>query len=172
MGSNPTFSKRMVVKYKSNRFSKERVSLKVSSYNKNSLILFFRFLKTSIFFENCKFKIIKLKQKKTLISLLKSPHVNKTAQEQFCREKFSFIIIFEQVNRYNLMLYFKTLFSKGFSDITLMFNSSFYFNNSVIDLNPDKKHSNFSSFNTFDYLRLLEAYGEVVSRRDILKRQH
>ena len=162
----------MIVKYKSNIPSKERVSLKVSSYNKNSLILFIRFLKTSIFFENCKFKIIKLKQKKTLISLLKSPHVNKTAQEQFCREKFSFIIIFERVNRYNLMLYFKTLFSKGFSDITLMFNSSFYFNNLVIDLNPDKKHSNFSSCTTFDYLRLLEAYGEVVSRRDILKRQH
>ena len=166
MGSNPTFSKSMVAKYKFNKPYKESILLKVSSYNKNSLILFFRFLKTSIFFENCKFKIIKLKQKKTLISLLKSPHVNKSAQEQFCRERFSFIIVFEQVNRYNLLLYLKTIFSKGFSDINLIFNSSFYFNNLVIDLNPDRKNSNSSYCNTFNYLRLLEAYGEVANQSD------
>lgn len=156
----------MVVNYRFNEPSKKSMLIKVSSYNKSSLILFFRFLKTSMFFEKCKFKIIKLKQKKTLISLLKSPHVNKTAQEQFCREKFSFIIIFEQVNRYNLVLYLKILFSKGFSDITLMFNSSFYFNNLVTDLNPDRKHLNSSSCNIFNYLRLLEAYGEVTSQSD------
>lgn len=173
MGSNPTFSVKFssMVNNDKKKFPGKNLTLVISSCNKNSLELVINLIKTYTSFEsNSKFKIIRLSPIKTLVSLLKSPHVNKTAQEQFCREKFSSIFVFKTVNRHRLVLILKSVLSKGFSDINLKLTYSFsttetryFLKKKRNSFNPDLKAFN-TSFSKLAYLNLLDAYGETLNQ--------
>ena len=154
-----------------NFFLGKNLTLTISSCNKDSLERFINFVRIYTSFEsNSKFKIIRLSPTKTLVSLLKAPHVNKTAQEQFYREKFSSVFVFKEVNKHQLMLALKSVLSKGFSDINLKLTYSFspvenecFFKKKLNSLNPDFKASNISLSKT-EYLNLLDAYGETLNQ--------
>ena len=97
--------------------------------------IFFKFLyKNNI----KKFKYLPLVKKRTLFSLLKSPHVNKTAQEQYEIKKSNRKISIKTKYYLKSILILKKLYSKFFSsDIKLKILSSsllkkkiyIYFNN-------------------------------------------
>jgi small subunit ribosomal protein S10 len=57
--------------------------LRIKSLNKDSLNLYKSFLEKSLKNININFKIFNLPTKKQRVTLLKSPHVNKAAREQF-----------------------------------------------------------------------------------------
>jgi ribosomal protein S10 len=57
--------------------------LKIKSTNKDALILYKNYLKKNFSNLNIEFKIFNLPTTKQRITLLKSPHVNKSAREQF-----------------------------------------------------------------------------------------
>ena len=173
MGSNPTFSVQFNYMFNNNKkkFSGKSLLLIISSYNKNSLELFINLIKIYTSFEsNSKFKIIRSNPTKTLVSVLKSPHVNKTAQEQFCRERFCSVFVFETGNKHRLMFVLKSVLSKGFSDITLKLTYRFsntenryLLKKKYNSLNPDLKVLN-ASFSKLAYLNLLDAYGETLNQ--------
>ena len=176
VGSNPTFSVQFNSMFNDDKnfFLGKNLTLTISSCNKDSLERFINFVRIYTSFEsNSKFKIIRLSPTKTLVSLLKSPHVNKTAQEQFYREKFSSVFVFKEVNKHQLMLALKSVLSKGFSDINLKLTYSFspvenecFFKKKLNSLNPDFKASNISLSKT-EYLSLLDAYGEILNQNPL-----
>jgi ribosomal protein S10 len=62
---------------------KYKIQLKLKSSNLESLVLYQFFLKRIFNSINIKFTFFNLPSKKRKITLNKSPHVNKTAREQF-----------------------------------------------------------------------------------------
>ena len=105
----------------------KQYSLKISSKNekslKNFLYFFFNHLKT-------KFNIIKkltiANNNKKVITLLKSPHVNKTAQEQFEMRIFTRQIQTKSFYSEKNLIFLKKILNKLFQDIS--FNLEFITN--------------------------------------------
>ena len=69
-----------------------KYQLKIKSLNKGSFFLYKEFLKLILNKTNINFKIFNLPLKKKRITLLKSPHVNKSAREQFEIKYFKTIL--------------------------------------------------------------------------------
>lgn len=106
----------------------------IKTKNYHSLKIFSKILISKFFkFNIKKVKYYPLLKKRTLFSLLKSPHVNKTAQEQF-EFKYSHrkIVIFSN-NFLKILIIFKKYYSNIFSDlkIKLLFSSTetYFLNN-------------------------------------------
>ena len=59
------------------------IQINIKTFDFNSLIIFVHFIKKILTHLNIKYFFFKLKKKKKRITLLKSPHVNKTSREQF-----------------------------------------------------------------------------------------
>jgi small subunit ribosomal protein S10 len=74
----------------------KNVSLIIKSINKDSLLIFKKFIINQISRTNINYKSFQLPTRKKRVTLLKSPHVNKSAREQFeikyykCFFQFSF----------------------------------------------------------------------------------
>lgn len=109
------------------------VNLFIRTKNKNSLTQFLYFLKKNI---NNNFKAIHLyfpkKKSKKVITLLKSPHVNKTAQEQFEIKFFSMQLKILTTQTFKFLIFLKSIKNFLFSDIqikTKFFNIS---NNKIL----------------------------------------
>jgi small subunit ribosomal protein S10 len=62
---------------------KKQYQLKIKSLSKDSLNLYKEFLKITLKKININFSLFNLPIKKKRITLLKSPHVNKSSREQF-----------------------------------------------------------------------------------------
>lgn len=98
-------------------------SLTFLSKNKNSLNNFFLFFKkTPVLHFNVLKKYFNKKKKIKKLAILKSPHVNKTAQEQFEIRTFS-----RQLNIYSpkslkYLIYFKKIKNNSLSDIFVKIN--------------------------------------------------
>ena len=60
-----------------------KYKIKIKSLHKESIKLYINFLDTILKKIRVEFSIINLPKKKNRITLLKSPHVNKSAREQF-----------------------------------------------------------------------------------------
>ena len=60
-----------------------KYEIKIKSLHKESIKLYINFLDTILKKIRVEFSIINLPEKKNRITLLKSPHVNKSASEQF-----------------------------------------------------------------------------------------
>jgi ribosomal protein S10 len=78
----------------------------------------------TFFYENIKFykltsKMLNKKTKKNFVTILKSPHVNKKAQEQFGYNIFSKQLLVFSANNYQLMLFLKKIEKNLFSDIII-----------------------------------------------------
>jgi ribosomal protein S10 len=99
------------------------IHLKIFSKNKVSLILFFKVIKKIRYKKDLKLKfcIKKLERIKTtrVFNVLKSPHANKTAQEQFQYFLYSKKIIFYTFQFLKLILVLRKLHTQLFSDIQI-----------------------------------------------------
>jgi small subunit ribosomal protein S10 len=62
---------------------KQRIYLRLQTYSKQSLNVLIKKLKELSSFNNFSFSSICLPMRKKVYTVLKSPHVNKTAKEQF-----------------------------------------------------------------------------------------
>ena len=155
-----------------NKLIKIYFHIKISSKNKLSLkkfLLFFvadRALKLNLIS-----KYFNKDNKKIIFSVLKSPHVNKTAQEQF-----EYRITTKQINVYSLktlkfLIFIKTIQNKLFSDIKL--ETKFLINKKIKKkikkkiFNPNKfkvKNQNLKNTNKrkiFKYLKIFDIFGET-----------
>lgn len=70
---------------------KTKYQFKIKSLNKEAIHLYQEFLKSVLEKINIKPQIFNLPTKKKRITFLKSPHVNKTAREQFEIKYYKFI---------------------------------------------------------------------------------
>ena len=71
---------------------KKRYQIKIKSLHKDSLNLYKNFLSKTLQSIRINFSICNLPKKKNRITLLKSPHVNKSAREQFEIKYYSTVI--------------------------------------------------------------------------------
>ena len=97
------------------------INLKIFSKNKTSLILFFRIVSKICYAKKLKlnFYVKKLQQIRTtrIFNVLKSPHVNKIAQEQFQYHLLSKKILFHTFQFSKLIIILRKLQTELFPDI-------------------------------------------------------
>lgn len=157
-----------------NFFIKMYFSLRISSKNKNSLkkfLLFVSKIKNPIMI-TCNYPQPK---KKSVITVLKSPHINKTAQDQFEFKIYSKNIIVWSPQPKLLIIFLKKLIKTGFSGVQIQIYS---FVGTEVDnkfllnsLNPNVLN-NFFFINIhkkklltkkmFKYLNLFDCFGELI----------
>jgi len=145
--------------------------INITFYSKNysSIKEFLRFFYKKFLFKDLKFSIFKIKfQKpvqKKVFTLLKSPHVNKTAQEQFeyrlFRKQFT-IYSYKSFLFFILLKYIKlVLFPDIKIKITILTNN-FKFNRKL----KNKIHpNNYNSTFLLNYLKMFDFYGEVLLKK-------
>lgn len=80
------------------------IHLKIYSVNKKCLNLYTQFVINLLKNFQVKYKIAFLPKKKKYITFLKSPHVNKRAQEHFCLIKHQILIIIKDLNLLKILL--------------------------------------------------------------------
>ena len=161
----------------------------INSKNQQALKFFFLFLTKK---KNPAFSFIKTytnkKQKTKKITVLKSPHVNKIAQDQFEYKIVSKQYNFNSYNSFKDLLILKKLKTKLFSDLkitvtfllskkesistqTQLLNPSHYNLHYFLKTNQLSQktlYSNFISINNIkpsirikNYLKILDGYGEI-----------
>jgi ribosomal protein S10 len=91
----------------------------ITSKNEKSLKNYLTFFYKSIKIFNLTTKLLNKKKKKFFVTILKSPHVNKKAQEQFGYHIFSKQLLISFSNSYHLILFLKKIEKNLFSDITI-----------------------------------------------------
>nr|YP_009687994.1 ribosomal protein S10 [Haslea nusantara]QDX17594.1 ribosomal protein S10 [Haslea nusantara] len=102
----------------------------ISSKNKNSLKNFFKFYNKKLAPIASHSLVLSQTQKKTsqkIISILKSPHVNKTAQVHYSSRKFTKQILVFSYKSYLFSLFFKKIQARLFPDIVIEIKSSLKF---------------------------------------------
>jgi ribosomal protein S10 len=128
--------------------------LKISSKNEKSLKNFLAFISKHL---KTKFNIIKksisMQNKTKVLTILKSPHVNKTAQEQFEFRTFSKQVLVKSSYLDKNIVFLKKVLNRSFHDIsiTLKFvaNSEAQYKNQQLAFYPDNfKLISSYSFNT------------------------
>jgi len=82
---------------------KKQYQLKIKSLSQESLNLYKEFLKITLKKININFSLFNLPTKKKRITLLKSPHVNKSSREQFEIKYFNTIIQIKNILNPNLL---------------------------------------------------------------------
>jgi ribosomal protein S10 len=94
--------------------------LKISSKNEKSLNIFLAFISKHF---KTKFNIIKksisAQNKTKILTILKSPHVNKTAQEQFEFRTFSKQILIKSAYLEKNIIFLKRVLNRSFHDISI-----------------------------------------------------
>jgi ribosomal protein S10 len=150
----------------------------VVSNNRNSIHKFFLFFffNKKINFNTIKKYFQKKKKKKTL-TILKSPHVNKTAQEQFEYRIYSKQLTVYSSQNFQYLVFLKKINAHLFPDIKIktefnieqtmekqieVFNPS----NLKIDLLRDKNRRNLK-IKTKNLIRTFDIYGELVGMNSI-----
>jgi hypothetical protein len=141
------------------------LELKILTKNKKSINKFLLF-----FFNNNKlnliFKHFSKKNKRKIFTILKAPHVNKIAQEQF-----EYRIVTNQTNLYILktlkfLVFLKNIQNKLFSNIKLELNTLFWKKNDNIKIeifNPDKFRLNYKTKN------YISKYKYVIEKKNLKK---
>ena len=77
---------------------KNYIQLNIQTLDKNSFAFYIEFLKKVLKTLNLKYSLSYLPKKKKRLTVLKSPHVNKTAREQFEIKYFNCCIQLENIN--------------------------------------------------------------------------
>ena len=160
-----------------------------SSKNKNSLNNAFLFLLNDFKKSGLK-KHFKKKTKRRIITILKSPHVNKKAQEQFESHMFSRQLSSYSFNKFKNLFFLKNIKEKILSDLKLkiklslnkkkeksleisMFHpNNFKIRNYIKKLNQSvelnkKRANNLTQFSnkqmqTLNMLKVFDIYGELI----------
>lgn len=149
------------------------ITIKVSSTNSNSLISFSKFLTNKLNkIKNIKvifFNIVKTKKIKNKYTVLKSPHVNKNAQEQFEIIHYSRIIQIYSYKNMFLLCIIKRLIYNLVSNIKLKINLTSNSNNIYKNLKADFNSNNiyltrfnFNKKQYKNYLKRFDLFGEII----------
>ena len=155
------------------------ITLKISSSNYNSLENFSKVLVDRLHtIENMNFSVIGVtnkKKTKNKFTVLKSPHVNKKAREQFEIRNYTRILNIYSYQTLLLLFVVKRIKINSFSEIKLKINlkynsnqlhkhlkSNFNLNNSFLNkLNFEGNRYKFND-STKNYLKRLDVFGETV----------
>jgi ribosomal protein S10 len=141
--------------------------IKILSKNKISIKKFLLFFyKNKQLKLNVIFKYFNQPRNKRIFSILKSPHVNKTAQEQF-----EYIITTKKINIYSFkiikfLIFIKKIQNKLFSDIKL--EIKFLINKKLKKkikkkiFNPNNFKINNKKLNIQKYLKIFDIFGETL----------
>ena len=86
-----------------------KYQLKIHSANKTALVLYLKSLKSFLKKLNILYSIIHLPIKRKRLTLLKSPHVNKSAREQFEIKTYKTIITFSNFPNSTKLIKFLTI---------------------------------------------------------------
>lgn len=139
-------------------------SIYIYSKNYNSLSSFNEFISNKLY--NFKFTKTNRQINKTVITVLKSPHVNKTAQERFYSDYFTKNFVVKSTNPYIILFVLKVLKEKVFLDVK--FKIKLLSKNSCIK-NIIKKKSTPNRLSLINvnknltvYLDVLNNYGKSV----------
>lgn len=153
------------------------ININFSSKNLKSLNLCLTFFLKLVNSKRVKIKIFKkvkpIRKTDTEFTILKSPHVNKTAQEQFKSELFNYkLYISYNFQFVKLLFIIKQLNTKIFVDVNLVLkfilNKKNFIQNKVKNLNYNRYSLNFifnTSFLTKNYFEILSFYGEKRFKR-------
>lgn len=145
----------------------KKVVLIASSKRKEDLTSFLSCLKKLSLIATCEVYVKTKSNKKSIFSVLKSPHINKTAQEQFQKKKHSCSFVLNPNPRVTieLLLFIKSLLSSRFSGINLRVllvtshESETSHKKSAVMKKIDYQKVN----GEFCYLSLLDAEGESAN---------
>lgn len=156
------------------------INIKISSKNKNSLQnflkIFNRFCKKKKFKANYLIKYYSKQRQINIFTILKSPHVNKKAQEQFEYRLFSKQINIFSFQMLKFVILVKQINTKLCSDvkmnIKLIFNKNKTKKIQIKTLNPANFNLSFFQNKKLNktqnqiklYLKLLDIYGEIYFR--------
>ena len=147
--------------------------LNISSKNEKSLNNFTKLVLKN-FKDNNLIKKNKKKIKKKRLTMLKSPHVNKTAQEQFESKIFSINIYIYSTSNINQYIYLKKIIKKSFHDIKItikyLINNKYSKQNQFkifkiknFKLNSKKKnHSAIKNKKLKSFFKLANILGEIL----------
>ena len=146
----------------------------IKSKNKNSIKNFLLFLNKIIILNDLHHKsiiyVFKTKLNKEVFTVLKSPHVNKTAQKHFEINIYSRKINIYSYKNFKLLVILKYLLSKYYFDIN--FKYSIIFNNNEKYFNKLLNFNNFyfikqvkNEFFSVNYLKLFDLYGEILFKK-------
>lgn len=148
------------------------IELTLTSSNKKSIHAFLSLFKQLYFITFIeKLKIVPAKQKKYQLSILKSPHVNKIAQEQFHLNKVKYKLKITKTHVIHLLLFLKLLKNAGLADVNikckffLPSNKNLTASLKKLNTDPDKNLSPLVGFNVVKYLELLDLYGEILNKK-------
>lgn len=145
------------------------INITIYSKNYNSIKKFLHFFYKKLTFKTLNYIIFKCKfQKpiqKKIVTVLKSPHVNKTAQDQFevriFRKQFT-IFSYQSFLLLILLKYLKFfLFPDLKIKIVLFSNSTKLYKNLQKKINPN----NFSSHFLLNYVKTFDLHGEILLKR-------
>lgn len=162
----------------------------LTSKNKQSLKDYSKFFNNNIEIFKLLIKSYNKIKKKNIITILKSPHVNKKAQEQFEFRLFSKQITLQMHSSYKFLIFLKKIETNLFSDVNIkikllvnknlqkksqnkIFNPSyfqlnFFKTNTLFD--NKKKKTKFKKEDSFDFkkaihfFKILDIYGEVFHK--------
>lgn len=145
------------------------VIIDIYSKNLSSLLVFVSFFLNEklkpIYFTKC-LSVLQKKKKKTFLTILKSPHVNKTAQEQFgsCVYKKRIKVFTLKLPLFIVLL--KTIRFNLISDINFQIKviSNLSFEKRALELMVNQADFRFDhdNINLIKYIRLLESKGELI----------
>jgi ribosomal protein S10 len=123
------------------------------------------------------FKFFKQKPKKNVkkfITVLKSPHVNKTAQEQFEFKIFTSQILLFSTNPFLCFIIFKRLIKKRFPGVKIklayIFDKKKYNKTLFSFLNPDnvKLKKKIKKKDIKSYFCMFDSYGEIFLKNTFI----
>jgi len=139
------------------------ISIYVCSKNKLSIINYLKFIKKRLKKRKLKTKIItyvfKKKIKTTVFTVLKSPHVNKTAQTQFENKLYKTQLTIYSNNYYKLIYFIKYFSENNFSDIKIKIK--FIKNKSMTSILNMSNYFLKSNVNTTAFFKILDTLGEL-----------
>lgn len=145
--------------------------ISVSSNNLKSIKYFFLFCfyykNIDLFFNK---KYFKRKQKKKILTILKSPHINKKAQEQFEQRTFLRKCTFYSQKLPQYILFFKKVKAHMFSDIKIEIKFIIQSNKSNVFCDPNnfsvnviKKTSRLKTISKVkNLIKIMDIYGESL----------
>ena len=114
------------------------------------------------------------KKHKKVISVLKSPHVNKTAQEQFESVIYKKQVVVCSYDYNLLFCLLKSFNHRMLPELTLKIklklHRSFLTKQSKIYINPSNQILTNNLFLIKEYLKILDSYGELLIKQKLFKK--
>nr|YP_010139035.1 ribosomal protein S10 [Lithodesmium undulatum]QQJ94643.1 ribosomal protein S10 [Lithodesmium undulatum] len=155
------------------------VNINISSKHLDTVNDFVIFFFKLVNLKNLKLKIFKkfknTSKKKKTFTVLKSPHVNKTAQEQFKSEIFSYNIYFYSLQLPKILFILKKINTSLFQDLNLKIRININEKNKIkikcIKLDSDNYFllkANSSRFVIEKYIKIISYFGEKKVRHRFL----